>query len=136
MSSLQLLGPFSVWQLTMTCVIAASLRLESARCRSRMPFCFGSTLATLTAVGAVVPGGGARTSSAPSAFFGSVGRSRGALPGFGIVKSRFGCPMKRAASAGVRSNRMLSTSSSGTLTFSFGFGGCAGPPREAARRVP
>src|SRR5918997_4721642 len=71
-SILQPLGPFSVWQLTVTCVIAASLRLESARCRSRMPFFFGSTLVAFTAVAAVVPGGGARTSSAPSAFFGSV----------------------------------------------------------------
>ena len=75
MSSCQAVGPLSVWQLTVTCLIAASRRLESARCRSRMPFGLGSTLGIFTAVAAVVPGGGARTSSAPAAFFGSLAGS-------------------------------------------------------------
>src|SRR5262249_7825733 len=66
-SSRQLVGPWSVWQLTMTCRIFAGRRPKSARCRSRIPFFFGSTLGYLVIV---VPGGGASASSPSSVFFG------------------------------------------------------------------
>ena len=55
MSSRQLVGPLSVWQLTVIWLIFAGLRPESARCRSRIPFSLGSTLAKL--FGSRRPGG-------------------------------------------------------------------------------
>ena len=166
MSSRQLVGPLSVWQLTVTCLIFASLNPNRDRHKSRIPFFLGSTLGYLVIV---VPGGGASTSSLPSVFFSSAlgaaffffssalgpasfflsrlsgprrlswfrlswprlaGRADrlcfrlGGVSSFfalrpGIVKSRLGWPMKRAVRAGVRSNRMLSTSSRGIMTLGF-----------------
>jgi len=72
--------------LTITCRIFAGLRPKSDRCKSRIPFFFGSSLGIFVMV---VPGGGARTSSLPSVFFSSAfGASPfvfafGAAPSFG-----------------------------------------------------
>ena len=67
-SSRQLVGPLSVWQLTVTCLIFTSRKPNSDRHKSRIPFFLGSTLGNLVIV---VPGGGASTSSLPSVFFSS-----------------------------------------------------------------
>ena len=143
MSSRQAVGPLSAWQLTVTCLIfdgpqpgegqadvadPVLLRVDPGHLGDRRPRRGGQGVV------------GEQPPFFCASFFFAIASSHPARPSSRRGRGRginVLCPTKRAARTGVRSNRMLSTSSSGIRAFgSFGFdSGLEAVERLGSRRL-